>query len=295
MYDPEEFHRTRDRLRAEIEASRTPEEKAEAAQIRAERAAYEALPNSKKTELEELEVFRSFASVSGIEVDPGSELNAPIPEPDICCTIKGHLHYFELGEITDQSVARTTADALKHDEPRGTAFSQTEPFAYIIGKKRTRTYAGNGAPIELVLYYRNQHAPWPSYFSEMLTTSAPALEALVTGGPFQRVWIFDFNKSQVLWHSPAEPTTILPGHNPVQGKQAAKMPIDLSNMEEICCPDCKKPLFAVLDPDNENYYKFEGCPCARREYTLPNCVMFGVGGGPLFFYKEKAPNPTQQP
>jgi hypothetical protein len=43
MYDPEEFRRRRDRLRAEIEANRTPEGKAWADQIRAQRAAYDAL------------------------------------------------------------------------------------------------------------------------------------------------------------------------------------------------------------------------------------------------------------
>ena len=46
-----------------LNASRTPEGKAWADQIRTQRAAYEALPNNKKTELEELEVFYAFAAV----------------------------------------------------------------------------------------------------------------------------------------------------------------------------------------------------------------------------------------
>jgi hypothetical protein len=203
VYDPEKYRQERKRLRAEIEASRAPEEKADADRIRAERAAYEALPNSKKTELEELEIFRAFAAAARIDFDSGSEVSAPIPEPDIRCTINGDLHCFELGEITDQPVARSTADALKYDEPRGTAYSQTEPFVYIIRKKRTKTYATNGATVHLVLYYRTQHAPWPSYFADLLASSLPDLEALVSGGPFQRVWIFDFVKKLVLWRSDA--------------------------------------------------------------------------------------------
>jgi len=202
MYDSGEFHRQIDGLRAEIEASRTPEEKAQADQIRANRAAYFALSNGKKTELKELEVFKVFAPVADIDVDPGSEVNAPNPEPDIRCTVKGGLYYFELGEITAPSVARSAADALKYDEPRGGFFSQTKPFDYIVGKKRTRTYATKGAPVELVLYYRNQPAPEPSCFAELLASSAPALEALVAGGTFQRVWIFDFAKKMLLWQSP---------------------------------------------------------------------------------------------
>jgi hypothetical protein len=114
----------------------------------------------------------------------------------IRCAITAELHYFELGEITDQSVAQCTADALKYDEPRGTAFSQAEPFAYIIGKKRTKTYTTNGAPVDLVLYYRNQSPPFAAHFSELLESSMADVEALVTSGPFQRLWIFDFAKKR---------------------------------------------------------------------------------------------------
>lgn len=204
MYDPEDFRRRRDNLLAEMEANRTPEGKVSADRIRARRAAYGALPNNKKTELEELEVFNAFAAVAEVDVDCGSGVNAQSPEPDVRCAIRGELHYFELGEITDPSAARCTADALKYDEPRGTAFSQTEPFAYIIGKKRTKTYATGGAPVELVLYYRNQSPPWPEYFAEMLVNSLADLEALVTNGRFKRVWIFDFPEKRVLWHSSTE-------------------------------------------------------------------------------------------
>jgi len=130
-----------------------------------------------------------------------SGANAQAPEPDIRCTIGGVLHCFELGEITDQPVARTTADALKYDEPRGTAFSQTEPLTYIIAKKGTKTYTTNGAAVDLILYYRTQHAPWPSYFADILAGNMAALGTLTNGGPFQRVWVFDFNKVSVLWHS----------------------------------------------------------------------------------------------
>jgi hypothetical protein len=200
-YNPETYNQRRDQLRAEIEANRTPEQRAEANQIRAQRAAYEALPNGTKTELEEIEVFDAFVAAAGIAVDANSGANASAPEPDIRCTVAGALHYFELGEITDQPVARTLADALKYDEPRGTAFSQTEPFAYIIAKKRTKTYTTTGARVDLILYYRTQYAPWASYFTDMLTSNMTALDALTIGGPFQRVWIFDFNKATILWHS----------------------------------------------------------------------------------------------
>jgi len=201
MYDPEVSRQEHNRLRAQIEANRTPEQRAEADQIRAQRAAYDALPNHAKTALEELEVFDAFVVAGQIAVDLGSRANAPTPEPDIRCTITGRVHYFELGEITDQSVARATADALKYDEPCGTAFSQAEPFTYIIGRKRNKTYSTSGAPVELVLYYRTQSPPWPQYFADLLASSLAELDALVTDGPFHRVWIFDFCHNAILWHS----------------------------------------------------------------------------------------------
>lgn len=203
MHDPEGYRRELQRLRAEIEARRTPEQKAKAERIRAQRAAYEAMPNARKTEKEELEVFRAFVRATELEVDSGSEANGLAPEPDIRCTMDGRVYYFELGEIADQPVARAMANALKHDEPRGTAYSESRPFAYIIGKKRSRSYTTKDAAVDLVLYYRTQPSPTPSSFGGMLAQSLPDLLGLTTPGPFQRVWIFDFNKQSLLWRSDA--------------------------------------------------------------------------------------------
>jgi hypothetical protein len=203
MYAAENFRKDRAKLLAEIEATRTPEQRGEAARVRAQRAAYDALSNSRKTEIEELEVFNAFAAVVAAEarIDSNSGINAESPEPDIRCTVAGARHYFELGEITDPPVAKSMADAIKHDEPRGCAFSQGRPFAYIIGKKSTRQYTTSGAPIELLLYYRTQSPPPASHFEELLNAAATDLQALTTGGLFQRVWIFDFSEKRVLWRS----------------------------------------------------------------------------------------------
>jgi hypothetical protein len=134
-------------------------------------------------------------------IDSGSGRSAVSPEPDISCTIAGVRHYFELGEITDQPVSKSMAEAIKFDEPRGCAFSQDRPFAYIIEKKRGRPYTTSGAPAELVLYYRTHSSPPPSHFEKLLSDATSDLQALVTGGRFRRVWIFAFSEKRVLWHS----------------------------------------------------------------------------------------------
>jgi len=208
MHNPEKFGRERERLRSEIDANRTPEQRLEAEQVRAVRASYDALSNGKKKEQGELQVFNAFAAVaSEAHIDPSSGFNANFPEPDIRCTVAGDRHYFELGEITDQSVAKSLADAIKHDLPKGSAFSQDRPFAHIIEKKCRKSYRANGAPVDLLLYYRTQAPPPLSLLGELLKNNASTLEALVVGGRFQRVWIFDFLKRHVLWSD--QPT---PGH-----------------------------------------------------------------------------------
>ncbi|PYT11448.1 MAG: hypothetical protein DMG59_26380, partial [Acidobacteria bacterium] len=112
-----------------------PRHRAEAQEIRARRHAYERLPGSVKTEMNELEVFRAFEAVADIGIDAGSAQNAKAPEPDIWCAIDGNPHYFELGEIADTSVAHNLAKALERDEPTGGAFSQMEPFHDILTSK----------------------------------------------------------------------------------------------------------------------------------------------------------------
>lgn len=201
MYDLENYRQERRKRWAEVQALLTPEDKAWADRNRAEQAAYDALPIGKKNERNELAVFIDFAAVAGIDVDPGSVVNAPSPEPDIRCTREGKPHYFELSEITDQKLARCSARAFKYDEQTVTAFSYDCPLKYIIEKKSTRKYTSGGAPVELVLYYQTQHAPPSWHFSDLRARNMAGLEALVLSGLFRRVWIFDAVKKLILWPS----------------------------------------------------------------------------------------------
>jgi len=206
MYNAEEFRAYRNRLSAEIEADRTPEETAQADETRAQRAAYEALPNETQKELKELEVFNAFADVNELHVDSGSATNAKPPKPDIMCTINGEPRYFELGEIADQQAAQCAANALKRMELQGTVFgySQVEPFYYIVQKKCRTTYETSGVPVELILYYRSQSPPPRLQFEELLQRSMACLESVVSRRQFQSLWIYDFAKKRTLWHSEAD-------------------------------------------------------------------------------------------
>ena len=65
-----------------------------------------------------------------------------------------------------------------------------------------------------------------------------------------------------------------------------KMP-DLSQMEEITCSDCGKPLIVVKVKETTDKYEFLGCTCQKEYFELPDCIVAGFAPGPLFLYKPK--------
>jgi hypothetical protein len=76
------------------------------------------------------------------------------------------------------------------------------------------------------------------------------------------------------------------------------MALDLSEMEEIVCPDCKKPLFAIPNQDNPKRYSFQGCHCEyKMVFALPRFILFGIEGGQMFLYnkKESSKQPRRLP
>lgn len=72
------------------------------------------------------------------------------------------------------------------------------------------------------------------------------------------------------------------------------MTTHLNEMGEICCPDCRKPLSAIPDPDDENRCQLLGCLCGQKEYMLPDFVVIGFGEGPLLLYKNESSNPSAE-
>jgi hypothetical protein len=69
-----------------------------------------------------------------------------------------------------------------------------------VANKGGKTYETAGAPVDLVLYYRKQYPPPSEYLSEIIEETQPSLNALLKaqGGPFDRVWMFDFWKDRIL-------------------------------------------------------------------------------------------------
>jgi hypothetical protein len=178
-----------------MERQRTPEQREDAKRLRAERRAYELLPNDAKKAQNERQVFEEFSRVANLDIDLNSVAQCPIPEPDIRCDVNGSPRYFELGEITDEVVAQS----LARTRP-GTffpcAYSQEDPFKYLIEKKQSTTYRTDGLPVDLLMYYRKQGPPLQEHFQQLMRKYDRDLAALRQR--FHRIWIFDFTRKEIL-------------------------------------------------------------------------------------------------
>ncbi len=70
---------------------------------------------------------------------------------------------------------------------------------------------------------------------------------------------------------------------------------DLRTMDEIVCPDCRKPLIATPVEGKPNAYTFFGCNCNKEMYFLPEtCIVAGFESAPLFFYQPKVLQSAEQ-
>ncbi len=147
----------------------------------------------------EREIFEEFASTSGLGVESSSVRNEPPPGlPDISCDIKGLRHYFELSEITDRDLARNYSLHQNDDRSFGGAISHSDPLLHVFRRKATKRYAGIDGPLDLVVYYDNQVAP---YFDLTFIPANVGLIAtrMLTSGNWNRVWVFDRSQKRILW------------------------------------------------------------------------------------------------
>jgi hypothetical protein len=161
------------------------------------RAAFDALPSPEKKRQLEMKIFKGFAGAAGLGVDPGSEKNEEPPLPDMSCTVQGAPRFYELGEITDQDLARNLSRS--GSATTGGFFEEEGPLFRMLNKKATSSYTTDGVPVELILHYDKQ---FPFLPVERLTGSeAKIAAALLPNGPFAKIWIYDSWSNKVLWSS----------------------------------------------------------------------------------------------
>jgi len=162
------------------------------------RCSYFALSSKTKKELAERSAFLGFIEAAKVKVDPDSAANEEPLLPDISCKIEGAPYFFELGEITDENLAKDISTSLRDGiDGEGGFFSEEQPLIRIVRKKKSKTYQTNGAPMDLVLYYDKQFQIAPAEYLKLYKAD---IDACVTpDGAFSRIWIYSSWTKSILW------------------------------------------------------------------------------------------------
>ena len=151
--------------------------------------------------IQESLVFVSFAIDSGLVGSPFDHVNEDPPLPDIRWEIDGGPYYFELGEITDEGLARGVSISEKSGEITGGPYSQLVPLLKMFRGKCAKSYPTKGAPVDLLLHYSKQNVA-ERHLLEIIEDHQLEVSRLVKEGPFSRVWIYrTWRPGKVLWQS----------------------------------------------------------------------------------------------
>jgi len=158
---------------------------------------WNALSRDDQKKVMESKVFIGFAKVSGVVVAPFEHDNAEPPFPDIRVIVQDSTYYFELGEITDEGLARGVSDAIKTGNNTGGPFSEGDPLLRMFREKCLRTYSTDGNPVDLVLFYSKQYPYDPLAH---LKLNSVEIDKLVADSQFTRIWLYtDWYPQQILW------------------------------------------------------------------------------------------------
>lgn len=173
--------------------------------VQKRRRAWEDLTRERQKLYIEWKTFRAFVQTSGLDIDPRSiemcDPNAASPPlPDVRCLVSGQLEYFELGEVTDESVARTASIAMKNRQGvYGGFMSQRKPLIRIFLKKCRNRYTTNGRPLHLVLHFAVGHqSPFSPQLNEDVKKWRGWLVERIRRSQFASVWLYDDWHKRVL-------------------------------------------------------------------------------------------------
>jgi hypothetical protein len=140
--------------------------------------------------MRELCAFLGFVEASGLPVDRATVLCLDPPSPDISCKADGSPHLFELGEVTDEGLARRHSPFFKTGRVAGGWFGQDEPLRSILMWKGQKPYRTDGAPVDLLLYYWRQ-TPYDPVVRRVVWELRAVIYQMLRPGSFPRIWIYE--------------------------------------------------------------------------------------------------------
>ena len=116
------------------------------------------------------------------------------------CLVSGCPEYFELGEVTEEKLARAASVAMKNGRGvYGGVVSQRLPLIQIFLKKCRNRYTTNGYPLHLVLHYAvGRQSPIESQLNHDLAKWRDRLDERIRRSPFSSVWLYDDWEKRVL-------------------------------------------------------------------------------------------------
>jgi len=160
---------------------------------------WESFSSEDQKKIEESLAFIGFVSASDLPIDPLCHENEDPPLPDIRSTLDGVTYYFELGEITDEGLARRASRSRKTGQITFGFFSQEDPLLKMLREKCARSYPTKDAPVDLLLYYSKQY-PHAQMLAECLAIHEAEITGLIGRSQYARVWIYStWGSPKVLW------------------------------------------------------------------------------------------------
>jgi hypothetical protein len=164
------------------------------------RRAWAGMTKEQEKSYREYLTFLNFAKVSPLDIDLRSIENRPVPEPDILCKVAGSAEYFELGEVTDEGLAKRASIAERAGVDTNSGWmDQSAPLLKMITQKCSKTYSCNQLPVSLLLHYNVGHqTPHPQVVAQVASDVRQLASQQFQASPFAAIWFYDGWEQKVL-------------------------------------------------------------------------------------------------
>jgi hypothetical protein len=166
-------------------------------------ASWSALSPEERKQANESLVFISFMYETKLIADPFEHSNENQLRPDVLTYVDGCEYFFELGEVTDEALAKSIGDSMKTKTISGCAFSQEEPLAKMLKQKCEKRYETGGASVDLLLDFWRQ-SPYEETIVKYLNENSLEVDRLFLSSQFTKIWIYDLESETVLWKTQRE-------------------------------------------------------------------------------------------
>jgi len=171
---------------------------------RAYRAARELLGARACKRLREWEVFWAFCQSTGLTAAVADVImldanSSRPPPPDLECQFHDGVHFFELGEVVQQDVAKARAGVKERTIAKKLVPLRRiwDPLEEILTKKLKKDYNLEARPASLLLYYARQSPFW-RLLRPLVLAKAPNIQRIFEPSVFASVWLFDATTNEVL-------------------------------------------------------------------------------------------------